>query len=303
MITILLSLWTSLAANASASVLPIAPAPAAFVYICGDDPAPIASKPAAAAEKAPDAKQQLKKADELRRAIHGKAEARRDLTLKAVAAYNAVNDYFPDAKQEGSMGLFRVGELKRTLGLTDEARDAFAKVVAQSPERKLAARALFETAHLYRRAKELGKAMDTYRKVAADFADETATRDDSLYWIGMMHVQNKEYAKARESFKAVADRGVDPLDRIRAFDKIASTYIKENNRDLASKAIEESKSALHESASEPSSRGARVRKALERMSSIRALERLDEKDAPKDNTKKKSMADADEEDGDDEAED
>lgn len=287
------------------------PAPAAVVAtaVCarfGDDSAganknaPPKKGDAPRVERAEDAKQQLKKADEARRAVTGKGEERRALVVKAIAAYSAVLEYFPEAKTEASMGAFRLGELNRSLGLNNEAKDAFAKVATLGGDRKIQARALFETAHLYRRTKELGKALETYRKVATNFADEVSTHDDSLYWIGMLHSQNKEYDKARESWRIVADQGGDPLDRIRAFDRIAGAYVKEGKRDQAVKIIEESKTALHDAAAEPSTRGARVRKALERMSSIRAIERLDAKESPKENTKGKVASQSDEDDDDDE---
>lgn len=237
----------------------------------------------------PDAKQQLKLADEQRRGIRGKGEARKALVTKAIAHYAAVLEYYPDAKSETAMSAFRMGELYRSAAQLNEARDSFAKVVTNGSDRKLAARAMFETGHLYRRAKEIGKALETYRKTATDFTDEAGTRDDSLYWIGMIHQQNKEYDKARESWRAVADQGADPQDRIRAFDRIAGSFIKEAKREQASKTLEEAKSALHDAASEPTGKGSRVRKALERMSSIRGLERLDERESRKDDTKNGSV--------------
>jgi tetratricopeptide (TPR) repeat protein len=182
---------------------------------------------------------------------------------------------FPDAKEEVAMAAFRLGELKRSLGKSDEACEAFAKVVASGGSRRLAGRAILETGHIHRRAKELGKALESYRKAATEFSDETGSRDDSLYWIGVIHEQNKDYAKSREAWQAVADRGVDPLDRVRAFDRIALSHIKEGNRTEAHAAVEQAKSALHEIAADPSSRGARVKKALDRMRAIRSLEEAD----------------------------
>ena len=198
-----------------------------------------------------DAKSDLKKADELRRAIRGKGEERRAALEKAAAAYAAVLSGFPDAKEEVAMAAFRLGELKRSLGKSDEACEAFAKVVASGGSRRLAGRAILETGHIHRRAKELGKALESYRKAATEFSDETGSRDDSLYWIGVIHEQNKDYAKSREAWQAVADRGVDPLDRVRAFDRIALSHIKEGNRTEAHAAVEQAKSALHEIAADP----------------------------------------------------
>lgn len=242
-------------------------------------------------QRADTAKLQMKGADLARRNIRGRGDARRALVVNAVAAYDAVLQFFPDAKEDCAMAWFRLGELNRSLGEPEAARAAFAKVVSLGVDRNLSARALYETAHLHRRAKELEKAIQAYRRVATEFADETSTRDDSLYWIGMIHSQAREFGKAREAWRAVADRGADAMDRVRAFDRIAGTYIKENKPAEASHIIEEAKTALHESASEPTSKGARVKKAIESMSCIRALERLEEKNADAKQTKTERQTD------------
>jgi tetratricopeptide (TPR) repeat protein len=226
------------------------------------------TRPAAAS----DARSELRKADELRRAIRGKGEERRAAVEQAAAAYAAVLASFPDAKEEVAMAAFRIGELKRSLGKTDEAREAFSKVVSSGGSRRLAARAVLETAHIHRRAKEMGKALESYRKAAVEFADEAGNRDDALYWIGVLQEQNKEYAKSREAWQAVADRGVDPLDRVRAFDRIALSHMKEGNRADAHATVEQARTALHDIAADPSTRGARVKRALDRMRAVRALE-------------------------------
>ncbi len=223
--------------------------------------------------KEADAKAQLRKADEARRAIRGKGVARREGAEIAAAAYEAVLSHFPDAKSETSTAAFRLGELRRQLGDLEAAKKAFAQVVAIGGDRRLSARAVLETAHVLRRAKELGKAMDAYRRVATDFADEAPTRDDALYWIGSLHAQAKDLGKAREAWQAVADRGADPLDRVRAFDRIARTWIQQDDLKEAARTIEAAKLALHDVAADPSTRGARVRKALDRMKAVRDLER------------------------------
>jgi tetratricopeptide (TPR) repeat protein len=261
--------WLATAVNAP-------PAPAVQAGARDDGSGSTAPKraPSKGVEKAPDAKQQLKRADEARRLVRGKGEERRAAVEQALASYNAVLEYYPEAKHEVSMGLFRIAELKRSLGLLDDAREAFRKVVELGADRKLSARALFESAHIYRKSREFGKALEMYRKTAVEFNDVASTRDDSLYWIGTLHMQNKDYEKARESWRAVAERGADALDRVRAFDRIAGSFLKQGKTDTATQTIQEAKQALHEAASEPSSHGARVKKALDRMTTIRAIERL-----------------------------
>ncbi|MFN0207344.1 MAG: tetratricopeptide repeat protein [Planctomycetota bacterium] len=263
----------------------------AGLNVSNDDVKAAAKKTGDAVEKASDAKQQLRKADEARRKIRGKGDERREGSENAARAYAAVFEYFPEAKAECSTAAFRFGELKRSLGLLDEARDAFRKVVKWNGDEELSARALYETGHIYRKAKEYGKALEFYRKVVIDFSEIASTRDDSLYWIGNLHAQNKDYEKAREAWRAVAERGVDALDRIRSFDKIAGSYLKEGKRDAAIHTLEEAKTALHEAASEPSSKGARVKQALERMTTIRALDKKEEAPAGKNNNKEKPVPD------------
>jgi len=263
--------WMRTAAGAVRAVALAAALTAAGV--AASAPAPAQSAGGARVEREADAKAQLKKADEARRAVKGTGAERRALTEKAEEAYGAVLSLFPDAKAEGALASFRMGELRRRLGKVDGARESFAKVISIGADRKLSARAVLETGHLYRRSKELGKALEAYRRTATEFADEAGTRDDALYWVGTIHEQAKEHSKAREAWRAVAERGADPVDRVRAFDRVALSFLKEGMREDATKTVEAARAALADAAAEPSALGARVKKALERLRAVKALEK------------------------------
>lgn len=259
----------------SVGLLPGAPWPCA----APQDAAPAVpvrqARKQAVKDEAPNAKADLAAADRARRAVKSEGAERRR-ALEAVAkAYEAVVLQYPEAKAEGAMASFRLGEIRRTLGDFEGALEAFEKAASAQGDRRLQARALYETAQTLRRRKELGKAMAAYRRVVLEVPEEAATRDDALAWIGVLHERSGEHAKAREAWQAVADRGQDPLDRVRAFDRMALSHVKEGNRELAAETVERARAALLDAASEPSSRGARVKKALERMRAVRALEPAD----------------------------
>jgi hypothetical protein len=84
-------------------------------------------------------------------------------------------------------------------------------------------------------------------------------------------------ADARRAWQRVADAGEDPLDRIRAFDRIASLLVESDDLEGAAGTLERCKEALAAAAAEETRTGERVRSALQNMRAIEELQRAIER--------------------------
>lgn len=219
-----------------------------------------------------DAKAQLKYAAGLKKGLRGlKGEERRTVLQSIAEAYAVVGRFFPEAVTETAEASFRLGETRRTLGDRDGAMAAFERTVELKGHRRFGARAMLEIGHLYRRAKKLPDAAATYEKTAKEYSDLPDQRDAAWLWVGKVRFAMKDALAARAAWSLVAEKSTDPLDQIRAYDLIAGSFLAEGKTTEAQAAVEKCQHALAPVAEEPSSRGSRVKRALERMKSLNKL--------------------------------
>ena len=219
-----------------------------------------------------DARAQIRYAAGVRREGKGlKGDDRIDHLKRVAAAYEAVGRHFASSKAECAEASFRLGETRRSMGDREGAIGAFEEVVSNASSRRFSARALLEIGHLYRRSKEGTKALEAYARVIAEFPEEKGYRDDAYDWIGRVNAGARNHEAARSAWMKVAEQGEDPVDRIRAFDRVAGSYIVEGKNVEAGAAIERCRSLFAELAEESTSRGARVKKALGGMKSAAKL--------------------------------
>lgn len=223
-------------------------------------------------EKQGDAKAQLKFASALEHKSRGLKGEDRKAHLKSVAeAYAAVPRYFAEASAECTEAAFRLGSVRRSLGDRDAALIAFEKAVELKGNRKFAARALLEIAHLSRRAKNFSEAAKIYEKLPKEFGDLADQTDTALIWAGKMRLANKENDAARLNWQTVAEKSNDPIDRVKAFDLIASSYIAEGKNAEATQIVDKCRTQLLPLAEDSSAKGLRVKKALQNMKSASKL--------------------------------
>lgn len=224
-------------------------------------------------------KSQLKYASSLKRERKGlKGEEKRSHLKEVAEAYAAVGRYFPESIAEVSEASFRLGEIRRTLRDRDGAFIAFEKAYELKGNRRFAARALLEIGHLHRRAKEFPQAISTYEKVVKEFPDQEDQRDSALLWVGRARLASKDNRGARTAWKEVLKKSSDPMDKLKAYDLIAGSYLSDEEVAKARETIEKCKVELSPLAEEDSSQGARLKKALERMRSVKKLEALEKSD-------------------------
>jgi tetratricopeptide (TPR) repeat protein len=222
-------------------------------------------------------------------------EARDAARKLAIEGYRSVREYFGGDAAACAEAAFRAGELLRAGDDVAGAQSEFAIARDRGTGTGFQVRAMMEIAHLDRRAKRLEKALDGYEAVVGCDAATARQKDDASLWSGRVYEALERPKDARRVWQRVADKGDDPLDRIRAWDLMASMLVDQGDLEGAAGLLEKCREALSEVSQEESKLGERVRTALSSMRSQEELARAVEKrhdagaDASKD--KKKNGAD------------
>ena len=117
------------------------------------------------------------------------------------------------------------------------------------------------------------EALAAYERVMGREDADRGYRDQATHWAGRVHDKLGRPADARRLWERVAREGVDPLDRIRAFDQWALSLLEAEDLEGAAGVLELCRSALRDVSLEETRLGTRVRAALERMRSSDRLVR------------------------------
>ena len=216
---------------------------------------------------------QLAHARRLKRNLEGAQPEERIFWRKlAVEAYQAVRLFHTDVAAAAEAS-FRAGELLRAGGEDERALSEFQNAELIGTGTEFRSRARLEIGHLHRKNARPREALDAYLRVTADAAGESIRRDDAWYWAGVVWRAEERLDDARSAWRRVAEHGVDPLDRVQAFDAIALSYLELGDLEAAAGVLNECLAALSERALEETSEGERVRNALLRMRVVDALQR------------------------------
>ena len=160
----------------------------------------------------------------------------------------------------------------RADGRAQEAELAFECARISGETLEFGARATIEIGHLHRRAGRPTRALDAYFVVAVDPRARRVDRDIALLWAGDMWRLEGAPAQAMRGWRHVAQCAERPLDRIRAYDRIALLELEEGRVDAARDVLAECDAALGRHAVERTELGERVRRAL---ANVRARKRID----------------------------
>lgn len=229
-------------------------------------------------QKLETAKAQMEHATALKKTLRGlEGDARDRARAEVVAAYRAVREYFSGDGAACAEAAFRAGELLRTADDLAGALAEFTVARDRGTGTDFRVRAMLEIGHVERRAKQPQKAIAAYETVVADDVASRRQKDDALLWIGRVWAGEERWTDARRVWQKVADGGDDPLDRVQAFDLIASALIEAADLEGAAGTIKRCHEALAEVAGEDTKAGERVRSALASMRSEGQLARAIEK--------------------------
>jgi tetratricopeptide (TPR) repeat protein len=182
------------------------------------------------------AKNRLKSAWSLKKtSFKQDKEVKREILLKTVDCYRSLLRDFPDCKAACAEACFRMGEIHRSLKMTEEAEKNFNQVLTHDRTGEFAARSLKEIGHLYRRAKDYTKAHAYYQRVLKECADQREVCADACTWIGKVWLKQNDFEKARAVFIDFVDRFPEfPDEAIRNIDLAADSYLDEDDQEAAS---------------------------------------------------------------------
>lgn len=225
-------------------------------------------------ERLESAKAQLERATELKRALRGlQGEARDRARSEAVSAYRAVREFFAADAAACAEASFRAGELLRAAEDVAGALAEFGIARDRGAGTDFRVRAMLEVGHLERRMKHAQPALAAYEAVVAEESATKRQKDEALLWVGRVYGDQERFDDARRVWQKVADGGEDPLDRVRAFDLIASALVETGDLEGAAGVIKRCHDALSDVAAEETKLGERVRSALDAMRSPEQLSR------------------------------
>lgn len=220
------------------------------------------------------AREQLGYATRSKRALRGTSGERRvQARSAAVEAYRAVRQYFPAERALGAEGAFRAAELLRSARQQRAAQEEFRQAWLLGRGTRIGARAGLEMGHMDRRRLRLNDALSSYEAVEGLGPDYAEERDLAAYWAGRVHERLERGADARRCYERAARGGVDPVQRVRAFEAWIDALIDERELEGAAGVLALCRDSLREAAREESTLGARVRAALEAMRSPARLAR------------------------------
>jgi tetratricopeptide (TPR) repeat protein len=198
-------------------------------------------------------------------------EARERARAEAVAAFRAVRAYFPRARRSGAEAAFRAGELLRAAGRSSDAREEFAEAARLGEGTPFGARAVLQLGHLARHAGDGEGALALYGSLEVDRSASQRVRASATLWSGRVHAEAGRADAARRCWRRVAIGAEHELDRVRAYDELALSWIERGDLEAAAAVLQECRDALADRALEQSARGARLRGAVSRMRSLARL--------------------------------
>ena len=220
-----------------------------------------------------DAGAQLAHARRLKTRMYAQPPASRAFWRKlAIEAYQAVRVFHPEDTPLSVEATFRAGELLRSSDQPDRALVEF-QWASRTRHGSFSTRARLELGHLHRKQGRSRAALDAYLDVAADARAQATHRDDAWLWSGHVWKHDGRLEEARNAWRRVAERGQDPLDRIRAFDLLGELWLEKDDIEAACGVLNECLQALAQAALEETRNGERVRNAMLRMRLVDTLPR------------------------------
>ena len=217
---------------------------------------------------------QLQHARQVKSAARGtRGAARIEALDRAVAAYAAVTEYWPEPGPVAAEAAFRRGEIQRSLGREGPARASFLEVLDLGPGTAFHPRALLELGHLRRRAGEYGQALERYRQVLEIQGVPLRYANDSREWTARVLLDTAEWKGAAEAARSWKAHAEGPVEIVRAADLEARALAGQGLLDEASRVLEGLREDLADLAADPTPEGEALQRAFERMKAPAEIEK------------------------------
>ncbi len=220
------------------------------------------------------AEAQLAHARRLRQRMFRASSEERASRLEGVLeALRAVRIHFPENQRAGAEACYHAGRLLSPRGREEEALRELDLGCALGQGTEWRSRSLLEIGRIHRRAGRLHPALDAFLAVSADPLAPRSDADEAWLEVGSLWHGQGKIEDACRAWKRVAHLGSDPLDRIRAFDRLGLASVDAEDLEAAAGVLHQCLQQLSPIALEETELGERVRRALERMPLVRALQR------------------------------
>lgn len=159
----------------------------------------------------------------------------------------------------------------------DEALAEHELAVKHGADSGWRSQALLEAAHALRRAKRWREAEDAYERACGAPHVLDSDRDEALDWRSRLQYQRGAVVAAREGWRRLTQRSLDPLRRIEAWDRLAAQWLDANDLEAAAGELHAARLAFasHHGAEDELSR--RIIAALDGMRSLARAERMVER--------------------------
>ncbi len=220
------------------------------------------------------AEAQLAHARSLRQRMFRASSEERAMRLEGVLeALRAVRIHYPADRRAGAEACYHAGRLLSTRGREEEALRELDLGCALGRGTEWCSRGLLEIGRIHRRAGRLQPALDAFLAVSADPTAPRSDGDEAWLEVGSLWHRQGKTEDACRAWTRVAHHGNDPLDRIRAFDRLGLAWVDAGDLEAAGGVLHQCLQELSPLALEETEIGERVRRALERMLLVRALQR------------------------------
>ncbi len=202
-------------------------------------------------------------------------EERKALLEEAAQAYREIAIRHASDRPGSARAWFGAGEAWRRRGDLDSAEESYKKS-ASIGSLSVRERSLFEVAQLQRRSKRYEAAIKTYGEVVR-MKSGTSRQHEARLWSGRCLEAQGKQREAVMVYRTAVDVAGRPLWMIAAGNRLANLLVKAGDLEGALEAIEGVERSLSEGISSSVSR---LRRAFEKMSARRALQRaFDRKNA------------------------
>mgnify|MGYP002713145359 CR=1 FL=1 len=210
--------------------------------------------------------------------------------VRAVEAYAQLESRYATRESIVAEARFRRAQLLGRMGQEDQALRAYRGALT-ADTRGIGARAMLEAGHLERRLKRYSEALGFYREAAGLAQPASKTKapaekgkkarartanqrygSEARIWIGVTLVKLGRLPDARSCWMALASESTqEPRLRIKAFDRLAMSYVAEKNEEQARKVLADADRSLAAACEGKSKQAQALQRSLVRMRARKAL--------------------------------
>jgi len=204
-----------------------------------------------------------------------KGKARSSALTAGAKAYEAVAAKFGSEAGACGQAWFRAAELwRRSLSLESAAK-AYGLAVDRDP-RRYQERSWLQLAHLERRQKRTEEALELYKKVAR-LKSGTARTHEARLWIGRCLEAQKKADAAVDAYRQALSLTTKPRRVVDVCNRLALCLVQQGKLDQAAAAIRQAETTAASVLDKKGPSSKSLRRALDRMSARKALQRARDK--------------------------